>query len=101
MPEITFELEDTLHDPEDIPLLGLSPKVIKQAALTHFPTPISKRAFSLTDEEKIAKIEPHFRQILQTLGLDLENDSIAHTSYRLAKMYVKEIFSGLNPCNFR
>lgn len=84
----------------DIPLLGLSKKTLKKAAITSFPTPLTKEATLLSDEEKIAKIEQRFREILQILGLDLENDSIAHTSYRVAKMYVKEIFSGLNLDNF-
>lgn len=54
---------------------------------------------SLTDGEKIEKIQFHFAQIMRTLGLDLNDDSLADTPKRVAKMYVKEIFSGLNPEN--
>lgn len=55
--------------------------------------------YSLTDGEKIEKIQFHFAQIMRTLGLDLNDDSLADTPKRVAKMYVKEIFSGLNPEN--
>lgn len=53
----------------------------------------------LTDEEKIRKIEYHFAQIMDTLGLDLSDDSLSGTPKRVAKMYVREVFSGLNPAN--
>ncbi|KXK16711.1 MAG: GTP cyclohydrolase I FolE [Saprospiraceae bacterium] len=53
----------------------------------------------LTDEEKIRKIKYHFAQIMDTLGLDLSDDSLMDTPERVAKMYVKEVFSGLNPAN--
>lgn len=62
-------------------------------------TPLRPDAFLLTDQEKIAKIEAHFREIMLTLGLDLTDDSLKGTPKRVAKMYVKEIFSGLNPAN--
>ena len=62
-------------------------------------TPLREDAFSLTDEEKIDKIESHVREIMQTLGLDLTDDSLSGTPKRVAKMYVKEVFSGLNPKN--
>jgi len=62
-------------------------------------TPLRKDAFKKTDEEKIKIIEHHFAAIMQTLGLDLSDDSLSGTPYRVAKMYVKEIFSGLNPAN--
>lgn len=53
----------------------------------------------LSDSEKIAKIEHHFTKIMETLGLDLNDDSLRNTPNRVAKMYVNEIFSGLNPDN--
>jgi GTP cyclohydrolase I len=56
-------------------------------------------AFDKTDEEKIAIIEPHFRAIMETLGMDLNDDSLRGTPLRVAKMYVKELFQGLNPAN--
>lgn len=58
------------------------------------PTPIQKN--SLTKNEKIEIIEGHFRGILETLGMDLTNDSLRETPHRIAKMYVNEIFSGLD-----
>lgn len=62
-------------------------------------TPLREGAFDLTDIEKQAKIEGHFREILDILGLDLNDDSINGTPKRVAKMFVREIFSGLNPSN--
>jgi GTP cyclohydrolase I len=56
-------------------------------------------AFDLTDEEKIQKIETHFREIMTVLGLDLTDDSLKGTPKRVAKMFVQEAFSGLNPAN--
>lgn len=100
MSNLSFIPQETKEEKTDISLLGLSPKMIKKAALTSFPNPISKTIHAYSDDEKIIIIEQHFREVLKTLGLNLEDDSIAHTSYRMAKMYVKEIFSGLNPDNF-
>jgi GTP cyclohydrolase I len=54
---------------------------------------------SLADDEKIKIIAGHFKEIMKTLGLDLKDDSLRDTPQRVAKMYVKEIFSGLNPGN--
>ena len=62
-------------------------------------TPLRKDAFDKSDNEKIKNIQKHFRKIVDELGLDLEDDSISGTPYRVAKMYVKEIFSGLDPDN--
>lgn len=62
-------------------------------------TPLRADAFELSDEDKISKIEGHFAEIMQTLGLDLTDDSLKGTPHRVAKMFVKEIFSGLNPKN--
>jgi GTP cyclohydrolase IA len=62
-------------------------------------TPIRPDAFDLDDEEKITRIEKHFKEIMQILGLDLTDDSLNGTPRRVAKMYVKEVFSGLNPKN--
>ncbi|MCG9898467.1 MAG: GTP cyclohydrolase I FolE [Sediminibacterium sp.] len=66
---------------------------------TSIDTPMREDAFVLSDEEKMKKIEFHFREIMETLGLDLNDDSLRGTPKRVAKMYVKEIFSGLNPDN--
>lgn len=62
-------------------------------------TPMRPDAFDMSDEEKITKIENHFREIMTILGLDLTDDSLNGTPHRVAKMYVKEVFSGLNPKN--
>jgi len=66
---------------------------------TSAQTPLRSDAFKLTDDEKIQKIEKHFYEIMHTLGLDLSDESLSGTPYRVAKMYVKEIFHGLNPKN--
>ena len=66
---------------------------------TSVNTPLKKDAFEKTDDEKIAVIEKHFAAIMDTLGLDLSDDSLRGTPKRVAKMYVQEIFSGLNPAN--
>ncbi|MEX1241530.1 MAG: GTP cyclohydrolase I FolE [Cyclobacteriaceae bacterium] len=62
-------------------------------------TPLRPDAFDLDDDEKIEKIEKHFREIMHVLGLDLTDDSLNGTPRRVAKMFVKEVFSGLNPKN--
>ena len=62
-------------------------------------TPLKDDAFFKSDDEKIKAIEKHFTKIVDELGLDLNDDSISGTPYRVAKMYVKEIFSGLSPDN--
>ncbi len=67
--------------------------------LTSYDTPMRPDAFDLSDNEKIALIEEHFREIMYTLGMDLTDDSLRGTPKRVAKMYVKEIFSGLDPKN--
>ena len=67
--------------------------------MTSINTPLRKDAFELTDEEKIAKIQKHMTSIMDVLGLDLTNDSLKDTPKRVAKMYVKEAFGGLNPLN--
>lgn len=62
-------------------------------------TPMHDHAFDVNDEDKIQKIAGHFEEIMKTLGLDLTDDSLSGTPLRVAKMYVNEIFSGLNPKN--
>lgn len=62
-------------------------------------TPLRDDAFEMPNDEKIDKIEYHFGEIMKTLGLDLTDDSLSRTPRRVAKMYVKEIFSGLDPRN--
>jgi GTP cyclohydrolase I len=62
-------------------------------------TPLREDAFSMDDDLKMELIARHFREIMHILGLDLNDDSLKGTPDRVAKMYVKEIFSGLNPAN--
>ena len=64
---------------------------------TNENNPIRKDAFDKTDEEKIELIKKDVESILYTLGIDLSDDSLKGTPNRVAKMFVKEIFGGLNP----
>jgi GTP cyclohydrolase I len=66
---------------------------------TSLETPLRKGAFAVEDDLKIELIQNHFREIMNILGLDLDDKSLSGTPYRVAKMYVKEIFGGLNPAN--
>jgi len=66
---------------------------------TGIETPMTKDAFLLSDEEKKDKISDLFAQIMDVMGLDLTDDSLKGTPKRVAKMYIDEIFSGLNPNN--
>jgi GTP cyclohydrolase I len=70
-----------------------------QHAFSSYDTPLREDAFEIDDELKIELIEKHFKEIMNILGLDLSDDSLQGTPHRVAKMYVKEIFSGLNPAN--
>jgi GTP cyclohydrolase I len=76
----TIELTDEVRDP------------VKD----HAP---QMHAVPVTDEMKIKLIASHFREIMHTLGLDLSDESLRDTPNRVAKMYVKEVFRGLNPAN--
>ncbi len=60
-------------------------------------TPMREDAFQLSDEEKIERISGNIRDILLTLGMDLDDDSLNGTPLRVAKMYVRETFGGLHP----
>jgi GTP cyclohydrolase I len=62
-------------------------------------TPLREDAFALDDELKIELIEKHFKEIMLILGLDLNDDSLSGTPHRVAKMYVTEMFKGLDPKN--
>lgn len=66
---------------------------------TTINTPIRNDAFKLDDELKVELIENKFKDIMEILGLDLADESLKDTPKRVAKMYVNEIFSGLNPEN--
>ena len=64
---------------------------------TSAQNPVRKDAFDISDEQKIELIKKDVESILKTLGMDLEDDSIKGTPNRVAKMFVKELFGGLNP----
>lgn len=66
---------------------------------TSLDTPLRDDAFDMSDEMKMELIEGHFREIMNIMGLDLTDDSLSGTPHRVAKMYIKEIFAGLNPAN--
>jgi len=66
---------------------------------TGLETPMKPNAFKMSDIEKKEKIAILFEEIMDTLGLDLSDDSLSGTPMRVAKMYIDEIFSGLNPNN--
>lgn len=67
--------------------------------MTSIETPMRKDAFDLSDNEKIDVIAEHFKVIMETIGLDLNDDSLAGTPKRVAKMFIKEKFKGLNKMN--
>ena len=66
---------------------------------TSLETPLRDDAFKMDDDLKVELIEKHFKEIMHILGLDLSDDSLQGTPHRVAKMYVKEVFAGLNPKN--
>jgi len=78
---------------EQIELLG------ENHTSTNVETPLRKDAFDKSDDEKIESIQDYFEKIMLELGLDLTDDSLSGTPYRVAKMYVKELFYGLDPKN--
>lgn len=92
MPEAKLE-KDTTELWSEIESLG------DDHSATSLDTPMRKGAFELTTEQKIDRIEEKFADILHTLGMDLTDDSLKGTPRRVAKMYVNEIFQGLDPMN--
>ncbi|WP_299889982.1 GTP cyclohydrolase I FolE [uncultured Lacinutrix sp.] len=64
---------------------------------TSTETPMKSDAFKLSDKEKIESIKKDVKNIMETLGLDLTDDSLSGTPKRVAKMFVNEIFGGLDP----
>ena len=80
------------------PILGQ--KVHEHLVSLGLETPTIKSAFKdfqeIDSDTKIEIIKNHFEGIMQTLGLDLEDDSLMDTPRRVAKMYVNEIFWGLD-----
>jgi len=83
-------LLNTLSDAEDIG---------DDHIVSSTDTPLRADAFEMDDALKIELIAKHFKEIMHVLGLDLDDDSLSGTPNRVAKMYVKEVFSGLDPKN--
>lgn len=92
-------MNDTVKTSADISADELLEMIEKQNMTTAANTTLRADAFDLDDESKMAIIEKHFRAIMDTMGLDLTDDSLKETPKRVARMYIKEIFSGLNPVN--
>jgi len=67
--------------------------------MTSADTPIRPDAFEKSDDQKMKSIETHFHSIMEEMGLDMTDDSLKGTPHRVAKMFIQEIFSGLNPQN--
>ena len=92
-----------LNMKEDIEKVDLSQLNLDEVGDNHLfssiETPMREDAFKLSADEKIEKIEKSFKEIMETLGLDLNDDSLKGTPRRVAKMYVKELFQGLDPKN--
>lgn len=84
----------------DLQLNGFSPNDIGDDHLfTGLQTPLKKDAFKLSDQEKKERIALLFEEIMEVMGMDLTDDSLKGTPERVAKMYIDELFSGLNPAN--
>lgn len=86
------------HSYEPIDELAIE-EIGENHVATSLDTPLRANAFEMDDELKIELITKHFREIMNILGLDLSDDSLKGSPRRVAKMYVQEIFSGLNPAN--
>ena len=84
---------NTLIEKELFELLG------DEHHMTSAETPLRPDAFDKSDIEKMATIEKHFHIIMEEMGLDMTDDSLRGTPHRVAKMFIQEIFSGLNPAN--
>lgn len=67
--------------------------------MTSAETPMRADAFEKSDKEKMVNIENHFYHIMEEMGLDMTDDSLRGTPHRVAKMFIQEIFAGLNPAN--
>jgi GTP cyclohydrolase I len=87
-----FELNRTMNE-EKIEEMG------DNHLATSAENPLRADAFDISDDEKIEKIQESVKDILETLGMDLTDDSLQGTPKRVAKAFVNEIFMGLNPAN--
>ncbi|AXT60908.1 GTP cyclohydrolase I FolE [Aquimarina sp. AD10] len=91
---------ETITKPNGYNLNGFSIEDIGDDHLsTGLETPMKKNAFDISDSEKKERIAHLFAEIMDVMGLDLSDDSLRGTPQRVAKMYIDEIFSGLDPKN--
>jgi len=95
----------TQSSPKPLPITGLEADMLSRedrdyARTTQFPSPILDKPSAMDDQEKIEYIATRFQEIMEVLGLDLSDESLAKTPTRVAKMYVHEIFSGLDRNTF-
>ena len=101
VPPVLFLLN--YHAASDLATPVSAPDPVAIVPDGHLPaalrTPLRSGAFTVSDEEKIAAIEPHMAAVMDILGLDLTNDSLRGTPRRVAKMFVQEWFRGLNPAH--
>ena len=89
----------SIKPPADIALLSNEAILVRDTLIEHgLETPMIETGLSA--DEKYRRISKHMLQVLETLGLDLSDDSLAETPHRIAKMYVHEIFSGLDYRHF-
>jgi GTP cyclohydrolase IA len=91
--EIMLNIQHINTELEEMDLVG------DNHIATSAETPMREDAFEMSDKKKIERISYHFKEIMETLGLDLSDDSLKGTPHRVAKMYVEEIFRGLNPAH--
>lgn len=84
---------NNLKDKEFFEMIG------ENHQMTSSESPLRIDAFSKSDDAKMASIENHFYNIMTEIGLDMSDDSLSGTPHRVAKMFVKELFSGLDPKN--
>ena len=87
-----FELNSKMND-------EIIEEIVENHIATSAKNPLRADAFDISDEEKIEKIQESVKDILQTLGMDLEDDSLQGTPKRVAKAFINEMFMGLNPAN--
>jgi GTP cyclohydrolase I len=89
----------SIKPPADSALLSREAILVRNTLIEHgLETPMIETG--LSSEEKYRRISENMLQVLETLGLDLSDDSLAETPHRIAKMYVHEIFSGLDYRHF-
>lgn len=91
---------DNIEDIETSNKPDLSDDIGNDHVASSAQTPLREDAFEKSEQEKIEIIRHHFEKIMDTLGLDLTDDSLKGTPNRVAKMFVKEIFGGLDPAKY-